>query len=362
MEKVCIFCGEHPEGKTLEHVLPRWLIQLTGNPKRPADFGYSESTEVQHVKRIFAFDAFKFPSCKECNQEFANLEAAAKVIVEKMMLEVALSESELSILVDWLDKVRIGLWLGYLYLDKNPLGICPHFYVQHRIRCHDRMLAIFKGDGNIEGLNIVGCDTPGFAQIPSCFSLRINNLWFLNMSYQFLLARRMGFPFPRESYMTEGERFGCSLAEGRNRIMRPVLKKAIRIEGTELYQPIFAGIIATEGYEKLKKLYETEYVRDSCISWEEGIGRIYIKRGSEVAAYDASSSMEWLPRKTHDFYELSFAMQSLTLEWQLHIMNNLLPSVKLLPDERKRGVKKLINLGRYWNMKLMEHLDKVKKY
>jgi len=362
MEKVCVFCGQKPQSKTLEHVLPQWLIELTGDPKRKADFGYSKSTKGQHVRRIFVFDAFKFPSCRECNQRFANLEAGAKVIVGKMMSEVALSESELSILLDWFDKVRLGLWLGYLYLDKNPLGVSPHFHVQHRTRYYDRMLAIFKGDGNMKGLNVMGCDTPAFAQIPSCFSLRIDNVWFLNMSFQFLLARRMGLPFASESYLGEGKRFHCSLAKGRNRIMRPVLKKAISIEGTELYQPIFAGIMAAEGYDKLKKLYDTEYVRDTCISWEEGIGRIYIKNGSEVAPYSASPSMEWVPGKTHDFSKLSFDVQWITLEWQLYIMKNLLPSLKLLGEERKREAIKLVNLGKYWNMELVEHLDKVKRY
>ena len=75
MEKVCIFCGERPESKNLEHVLPRWLIELTGNPKRRARFGYRRSVEGRPVERSFAFDAFKFPSCTECNQRFGELEA-----------------------------------------------------------------------------------------------------------------------------------------------------------------------------------------------------------------------------------------------------------------------------------------------
>lgn len=205
MERVCIFCGGQLRSKTLEHVLPQWLIDLTGNPKRTAEFGYKKLEGGQFVKRRFAFDAFKFPSCKECNQKFAGLEAGVKVIVQKMMLENSLSESELSTLLDWFDKVRIGLWLGYLNLDRNPLGISPNFHVQNRIRYHDRMLAIFREGGNmVEGLSFVGCDTPAFAQAPSCFSMRINGLWFLNMSYPYLLARRMGFPFPKETY-TRGD-------------------------------------------------------------------------------------------------------------------------------------------------------------
>lgn len=361
MEKVCIFCGGQLQSKNLEHVLPRWLIELTGNPKRTAVFRCKDLEKAQFVERRFAFDAFKFPSCKECNQRFANLEADTKVIVQKMMLGDSLSELELSILLDWFDKVRIGLWLGFLYLDKNPLGISPLFHIQQRVRRHDRVLAIFKADRNVKGLHFTGCNTFAFAQTPSCFSLWINSLCFFNMSYPNLLARRMGFPFPTETYMTEDGRFYGPFDKGRNRIMRPVLRKPIRIKGTELYQPIFFGNIAGVVNEKVERLYDTKYIRDNCTSWEKGVGRIYIKRDSEVAACNTSPSMEWLPEITHDFNELLFDMQLLTLEWQLYIIN-LMPSMKFLPDERKKQQIRLNNLSRYDNRILLEILNKRKGY
>jgi len=346
------------ESKTLEHVLPQWLIEFTGNPKRMAYFGYEYLEGGKSVKRRFAFDAFKFPSCKECNQNFAEIEAGVKVIVQKMISEDFLSESKLNTLLDWFDKVRIGLWLGYLYLDRNPLGISPHFHIQNRIRQHDRMLAIFRTGGNRKGLTFAGCDTPAFALTPSCFSLRINSLCFLNISYNNLLARRMGFPFPSETYFMEDGRLFCKFKEGRNRIMRPVLKKSIRFQGTELYQPIFFGNISAEGLEKANELFDTKYVRDNCISWEKGIGRIFIKRDSEVTAYSASPSREWLPERIYDSKELQFEMQLLTLEWQLYIENNLGPSLKLLPRERRKEFLKFDALGKNYNKKVIELLNK----
>ena len=150
MERVCIFCGKRPESKTSEHVLPQWLIELTGNPKRAAKFGYKHLEKGRFVERKFSFNDFKFPACKSCNQDFAKLEADAKDIAQKIIYEDFLSESEWSTLLDWFDKIRIGLWLGYLYLDKNPLAISPHYHIEHRIRQHDRMLAIFKADGTRE--------------------------------------------------------------------------------------------------------------------------------------------------------------------------------------------------------------------
>jgi hypothetical protein len=362
MEKVCVFCGERPEGKNLEHVLPRWLIELTGNPKRRARFGYNKPMEGKSAERTFAFDAFKFPSCKECNQRFGELEAAAKVIVHKMMSADCVSESELSTLLDWFDKVRIGLWLGYLYLDGNPLGISPHFYVERRMRQHDRMLGIFRADGDIRNLTFFGCDSPGFAQTPSCFSLSINHLVFFNVSYPYLLARRMGFPFPIESHLMEDGRLYCPLGEGRKRIMRPVLRKPISIEGVELYQPIFIGSMTCEGDERAKRLYGAKYVRDNCISWEEGIGRIYMKRDSRVSAYSSGPSMEWRPEKAHKPADLFFDIQRVTLEWQLYIMNHMAPSGRLLPAEKKRQMGKLRDLGRHYNREVMAVLEKARRH
>ncbi|GAG83166.1 unnamed protein product [marine sediment metagenome] len=108
MEKVCVFCGNQPESKTSEHVLPQWLIELTGNPKRKAEFGYKHLENGKLAKRKFSFDAFKFPACKSCNQSFSEFEAKTKGIAHKIITEDPLSSSELSTLLDWFDKIRIG--------------------------------------------------------------------------------------------------------------------------------------------------------------------------------------------------------------------------------------------------------------
>jgi len=244
-------------------------------------------------------------------------------------------------------------------LDKNPLGISPHYHIGHRIRLHDRMLAIFKADGNREGLTFAGCDTPAFAYTPSCFSLGINSFWFLNMSYPNLLARRMGFPFPLEPYMMEDERLYCPFAKGRNRIMRPVLKKSISIQGTELYQPIFFGNIYIADSAEWKRLYDTEYIHDNCLSWEKGIGRIFINSDAEVKAYTTSPSREWIPKRTHALEDLLSDIGILTLDWQLYIIDNLKPSLKFLSKEKRRSFLKNQYLGKYYNKEVIKMLHKI---
>ena len=71
MAKVCVFCGAKPNGKTKEHVVPRWLIELTGNPKREVFLGFEKKPQAK--QRRFAFDQFTFPACDACNNKYANL-------------------------------------------------------------------------------------------------------------------------------------------------------------------------------------------------------------------------------------------------------------------------------------------------
>ncbi len=357
MSKVCVFCGNQPESKTLEHVLPQWLIELTGNAKRKAEFGYKHLENGKLVKRTFSFDAFKFPACKSCNQSFSELEAKTKATVQKILTGDPLSSSELSTLLDWFDKIRIGLWLAFQYLDKNTMGIEPHYHIEARIGQHDRMLAIFKMDANKLGLNFAGCDTPAFALAPCCFTIRINDFCFLNMSYPNLLSRRMGFPYPSGTFMMEDERLFCRFTKGRDRIMLPVLKKLINIQGTELYQPIFIGNIRSADTATGKRRYDTKYVRDNCISWERGVGKIFINVGPQLSVYPDNSSKEWIPKKTYDFEDLLFEIQILAFDWQMYI-DSLRPSLKLISKETRRAVIKKRNLSRYYNKELLRILLK----
>ena len=133
MDKFCVFCGEKPEEKSVEHIIPKWLIELTGNPKRKAYFGYQHEIKPHPQRRTFSFDAFKFPSCASCNQKYSALEGSTKSIIEKMLAYDSISAADIKVLLDWFDKVRVGLWLGYQYLDENPAGITPKFYIEKRI-------------------------------------------------------------------------------------------------------------------------------------------------------------------------------------------------------------------------------------
>ncbi len=132
MEKFCIFWGERPESKSKEHVLPQWLIKMTGDPKRIAAFGV-DFAKQPFEQRQFSFDALTFPACSQCNSDFGHLETAAEPVVGALVSDQPVSAGNLILLLDWLDKVRVGLWLGYFYLNKNPLGITPSFLLHKEI-------------------------------------------------------------------------------------------------------------------------------------------------------------------------------------------------------------------------------------
>jgi hypothetical protein len=141
MSKFCIFCGKKPESKTKEHIIPQWLIKYTGDPKRKISVGFDMKRKEL---RTFSFDQLTFPACYHCNNEFSTLEQNVKDVILNLLEKNELESSNASTLLDWLDKVRIGLWLLFYSLDSNPFDINPHFHIANRVGRFDRMLIIYK--------------------------------------------------------------------------------------------------------------------------------------------------------------------------------------------------------------------------
>lgn len=59
--KTCIFCGEKCKNKTKEHVLPRWLIKMTGDPNREIRVGLNYNSLLKKGKeeyRYYSIDSF----------------------------------------------------------------------------------------------------------------------------------------------------------------------------------------------------------------------------------------------------------------------------------------------------------------
>jgi hypothetical protein len=235
--KYCVFCGEKPDDKNKEHILPQWLIELTGDPKRVVPFGRNLTTN-----KIIKFDwsSFVFPACKICNDRFSKLESLVKPIIISLLNRETILSSHIILLPDWLDKVRAGLWLGYGYLQKNYFGIRHKFFIENRIGMKDRMLAVYPIESQEKGLNSFGVETLGFQLKPSCISLRVNNIHILNMSWDFMCAARCGFPFPKNfTYnLDKNMSFGYDDFEIYNKVKHPIMREKFIKPSIYVYQPI----------------------------------------------------------------------------------------------------------------------------
>jgi hypothetical protein len=254
--KTCVFCGKPPNGKNKEHVIPQWLIAQTGSKSREIIANFDKSTGKA---RKFAFQAFTFPACRQCNSNYSTLESNTQKIFFKLMNDQTITTAEISQLLDWFDKVRVGMWLAQYHLDRNPGGITPNFHMSDRIGTKDRALGIAKIDGSEKGVNWIGVETPLFMRSPSCFGLRIDNFLFFSISFEFLLAKALGFPYPSQySYSAQHHKSEAQIVYGHERVTLPVLPFSIGFDMQWMFQPVLdRSLLDTE--------YQTDFVKASCL-------------------------------------------------------------------------------------------------
>lgn len=238
MDKFCVFCGQRPESKNREHVIPKWLIELTGNPNRTVYLG-RDWTSPDLKERKFALNSFTFPACEACNSRFSALESRAQSIVGAILAHKRLGAEDWSALLDWLDKVRTGLWLGQIYLNRNYRGIDPVFHIQNRIGAKDRLAVIYalREDGHT-GVAWSATDTPLFQSMPSCFTLAINTFLFVSVSSDFLFSERIGFPYPCKREMRPQGGYWLEMARGSQQHLLPLVERQIPAGGVFLLQPM----------------------------------------------------------------------------------------------------------------------------
>lgn len=311
--KKCIFCGKPISEKSIEHVIPKWLIELTGDKGRIASFGmdYSkilnntiESKDIQ--RRKYPFLRFTFPACKQCNESYgSDLEAKTKKIMEKILNEQAINVNEIVTLLNWFDKIRIGLWLGYLYYNEQLEEIKPKFYINERIELKDRALFIYKCEENVEGINFVGPGGPLFSMIPSCFLFRINNYFFLNISTDFLLLEDLGFPYPKTIFINENGNQYSNLIVGKNKVNQNILEKyKIKETSKAIFQPLF------KQHDDICKMKDS-YVCNNSIDQCNGRGCIYIKDND---IHKMENDEEYLLRPNETYIDAANLSNSLGLK------------------------------------------------
>jgi hypothetical protein len=339
MEKFCIFCGEKPESKNREHVIPQWLIRMTGDPNRTVYLGRKWNSPTLD-KREFSFSSFTFPACEKCNTDFADLEARAKPVVETILTRGSLDCYQWDTFLDWLDKVRIGLWLGILYLNENHRALLPMFHIGKRIGSKDRMVIVYEiEDDGDKGVGWAATESPLFEYTPSCFTLTVNNFLFLNASYDFLLAERFGFPFPAKRIHREDGGFWIEMTAGTGSLRFPLVSKRFKTGGTQLFQPMIPCVhFRSESREAadLSELYDVPYVRSHCMDFEAGRGLVYRRDRNRLVAYSDAPTRDWIPKQSFPRGEVFHQTGVLAGEFLEELHRNH-PSLESLSDDERKS-------------------------
>lgn len=282
VEKFCVFCGMAPQSKNKEHILPQWLLRLTGDPKRRVDFGYDH---VKGTTISFDWSSLTVPACEACNTEYSALEAEVSHIVRELVNYSALPVKSYLLLLDWLDKVRVGLWLNYYYILKNPVGISPSYHINSRVGKKDRFVAIYPVPKQADGLSLFGVDTPSFQVAPTAVGLRINNLMVISGSSDYIFSGRCGFPFPSSmKFHLDGQNSGMlELGDFKfhGKLKSPLLGHKLHKPSVFLFQPIM---------QTANESHECEiYLAENSIS--PGVGKIFRQFKDRVERLDEESGL-----------------------------------------------------------------------
>ena len=279
MNKFCVFCGNEPLKKNKEHVLPQWLLKMTGDPNRKVKFGFNHNSgkEIE-----FNWKSFTAPSCTECNDRYAKFEGKVKPIVEKLQQRVEITGNESLLLLDWLDKVRIGLWINYYYLESNKGQINPRLFIDNRIGKKDRFLQIhfLESKINSDGLNAFGVESFVFQYNPSCFALRINNILLFNGSNDFLISKNCGFPYPNKIVVKKNGMLALS---------HWLYDRKTHSEIDNL--PFFKGVLTLMQPIQTEVEFESNYYYDSylilnCLEREKRIGKLFRISNNNLVSID----------------------------------------------------------------------------
>lgn len=296
-EKLCVFCNKAPVEKNKEHVLAKWLLTMTGDPNRVVQFGVNYKTQ-KDIR--FAWSHLVVPACTACNSHYGEtLEVEAARVLPRLQNKEAIPASDYLHLLDWLDKVRVGLWWNYQMLQGNPLGIKPKFGISDRIGRKDRMVAVYTAGDHQTGLNAYGVESLSFHLNPSCFALRVNNILLFNMSSDFLFAERCGFPGPKKrTFYLDGPNAhlsGFSDFKTTRRVVAQLLLPKLMKPVVQLFQPIMQKDLSGQyasGYQGDPNLYDS-YLAENLLDTERRgvLFRQYAKNVEPIR--DMATPIEW---------------------------------------------------------------------
>lgn len=335
--KICVFCGGPPQEKNKEHIIPQWLLRLTGDPAREVYLGRDWSKK-DLPKRVFSFKAFTFPACTSCNTHFARLEADAQRVVTMMLTDGQLDAADVDILLDWLDKVRTGMWLGLRYLNGNHRDISPQFAIASRIAARDRLVFVYRDQGELTGISLAGIESPIFQEMPSCFVISINHLHFFNASATSLFAARLGLPFPTNLKLAPNRDAGflADVSPGTGEIQLPLVPYPVVPGGSLLFQPIIPQADDPESRRHIDAEFDTPYVQGLLENAAGGRGKIVQVTDQGSALFPTQPSTNWLPTERRRKFDLMAELAIANGDWQEALFRESMSISKELLSQEQR--------------------------
>lgn len=295
MSKFCVFCGKPPVDKNREHIIPQWLIKYTNRGKMPV---VKVVEPDGTLKPKISYMNFTMPACEACNEEFSALEAAVKPILLNILADKSVSAREISLLLDWMDKVRLGLRLSRVYLQNGLNQEAPHTFIKDRVGLTDRMLIIekIKPQPDVR-LAFPDTNTEYFKSSAGAFQFIIDNYVFTNASAHFMVSSKLGFPYATRIETIDAPNVAIDgFVSGKKRARGPVFGNIFPApDKMIIYQPIFKPFLSS-AYE----LYDNDYVKSHCIDFTNGLGGIFYQRGktNEVKYLEPDNKMALSPAET----------------------------------------------------------------
>ena len=90
----------------------------------------------------------------------------------------------------------------------------------------------------------------------------MNDLFFFNVSTDFLLSKTMGLPYPTRLAYTNNANVAVTLVSGRERMTWPLVRMKYDRHCSEIYQPMMRRALLYKD-----PFYDTAYVKSLCLDY-----------------------------------------------------------------------------------------------
>lgn len=339
MKVACVFCGEEPENKNKEHIFPKWLLKMTNFDKGNKSVGSNWNTGEELV---FNMLSYTFPSCKVCNDIFGKIESKVKPIFEKLLIDKDVTGEELELLLDWFDKIRISGWLGIKYMNKDIFTMNPKYYINSRVGLKDRVLTITNTYKDEKTLNWSGMNTPAFMLSPTAFTLRVNNLVFVNCSSDFIISKRLGFPYMNKERLNPmSEKTDFTMIKGTKKSYSNYFTTKLYNPTITIAQPIYKVI-----NNSLPDYYENTFIQTNSYDYEKGLGKIFLSGKGKLKTIEREELINFSMPEAKKIYGHIEVVRPI-LELQIELIKKRKKDLSLLTPQQKEdeenGAKNIIS-------------------